>query len=115
MPKFLVDESIGTKAAEILRQLKYDTIAIADEMRGAPDNSVLLRALQEGRVLVTNDKELASMALSHKIVGVLLLRLEDERAENRTKVLRRVLSEYALRMEGSIIIASERRIRIRPI
>lgn len=110
-----MDESTGATVAELLRRMGYDALAVVDEMRGAKDESVLSRAHQEGRILVTNDKELASLASSYSPVGVLLLRLEDEKTEVKLRTVERVVTEHGDRMEGSLIVASEKRIRIRPI
>ena len=62
---------------------------------------------------VTNDKELASLAMLQKPPGVILLRLSDERTYQVTS--RKVLNEYSDKIEGHLIVPSERRIRIRPI
>ncbi len=115
MPRFLVDESVGIRVAGFLKLQNYDAVSVTEDMREALDDLLIARALREGRILVTNDKELASMALSHGIAGVLLFRLEDGRFDNKLKVLRRLLKEYVARMEGSIIVASERRTRIRSV
>jgi len=45
--------------------------------------------------------------------GVILLRLSDERTYQVTS--RKVLNEYSDKIEGHLIVPSERRIRIRPI
>jgi len=115
VPKFLVDESTGVSVAELLKELGYDTYSVTEEIRGAPDQVILNRAIREGRVIVTNDKEFASLALSYRAAGILLLRLTDERTDVKLRVVRRVLNEYPNRIEGSMIVATERRIRIRSI
>jgi predicted nuclease of predicted toxin-antitoxin system len=113
--KFLVDESSGAKVAQLLRAAGYDVLAVVEEMKGTTDEVVLSRALGEDRIIVTNDKELASLAISYRAAGVLLLRLRDERTEPKLRVVRRVLERYSSRMHGSMIVASEKRIRIRPL
>ena len=115
MPKFLVDESTGVRAAELLKQFGYNTYSVTEKMRGVPDQEVLNRAIQEGRIIVTNDKGLAHLALSYRPAGILLLRLADERTEVKLRIVRIVLNEYLDKIEGSMIVATERSIRIRPI
>lgn len=115
MPKFLVDESTGGGVSKLLQELGYDAYSVTEEMRGAPDQAVLNRAIQEGRVLVTNDKELASLALSYRPSGIVLLRLADERTDVKLRIVRRVLNDHRNKIEGSMIVATERRIRIRPL
>ena len=115
MPKFLVDESTGVKIADFLSDLGYNAYSVTQEMRGSSDQAVLDKAVQEERVIVTNAKELASLAMLQKPPGVILLRLSDERTSIKLRVARKVLNEYADKIEGHLIVASERNIRIRPI
>lgn len=56
-PAFLADEMLGTLARE-LRILGYD----AAYVQGVDDDAILERALDEGRVLLTRDRHLASRA-----------------------------------------------------
>ena len=84
-------------------------------MRGASDQTVLSEAVQEKSVIVTNDKELASLAMLQKPPGIILLRLSDERTSIKSRAVRKVLNEYADKIEGNLIVASERSIRISPI
>lgn len=60
--KFLVDESSGRKLAEELRRKDFDAIYVADFARGAQDEKIIQIALNESRILITNDKELVKIA-----------------------------------------------------
>lgn len=54
--KFLIDECVTPQLAERLRELGHDAAHVGDlNMRGATDAHVLKRALDEGRILVTQD------------------------------------------------------------
>ena len=83
-------------------------------MRGASDHTVLSKAVQEKRVIVTNDNELVSLAMLQRPPDVILLRLSDERTSIKLRVVRKVLGEYADKIEVRLIVASERSVRIRP-
>ena len=50
------------------------------------------------------------MRKPHK--GVILLRLEDERSENKIAVLQRVLESYSDKLVNNFIIVTEKTIRI---
>jgi predicted nuclease of predicted toxin-antitoxin system len=115
VPKFLVDESTGVRIAELLKDLGYDTYSVAQKIRGATDQRVLSKAVREKRILITNDKELASLAILQRPLGIILLRLSDERTNIKLQVLRKVLIEYGNKIEGNLIVASEKKVRIRPI
>ena len=55
--KFIVDESTGLAVVEYLRSVGHDVLAIAEAMPQADDHDILLRAISESRILVTNDKD----------------------------------------------------------
>jgi hypothetical protein len=50
------------------------------------------------------------MRKPHK--GVILLRLEDERSENKIAVLQRVLESYSDKLVNNFIIVTEKAVRI---
>lgn len=65
--KFLVDESTGVQAARFLKSKGFDTLSATEKMRGFPDSEVLDRAIAQNRIIITNDKELASFAAARKV------------------------------------------------
>lgn len=59
--KFLLDESVDIRLKDHLRAHGHDATAIAsDYVRGMVDRDVLLTALSEKRVLITNDSDFGS-------------------------------------------------------
>ena len=113
--KFLVDESTGRAVARFLREAGHDVVIVGEEMPGAHDELIMERALAEGRILVTNDKDFGEKVFREKRqhAGVLLLRLADERAENRVRVVRAVISQHGDRLPNAFTVATERSVRIR--
>lgn len=73
------------------------------------------RAVREQRIVVTNDKDFGELIFrsgkAHQ--GVVLLRLHNESAANRVKMMKNVLEHYADRLAGHFTIATERNVRIR--
>ena len=55
---FIVDESTGTRVVAYLRSLGHDALAVAEIMPQVDDLDILARAVSEGRILITNDKDL---------------------------------------------------------
>ena len=56
--KFLLDEDLPPRAAEISRGLDVDAVSVHDlERRGIPDNEQLRFAAREGRVFVTRNRD----------------------------------------------------------
>ncbi len=114
---FLVDESSGTSVAVALRGIGHDVLFAAETMGGSSDRVLLSRARTEDRILVTNDKDFGMLVfrlgLAHS--GVLLLRLKDDSAENRARVVTRVLQSCGSRLASRFTVATERGVRSRPI
>jgi predicted nuclease of predicted toxin-antitoxin system len=113
--RFAVDESTGTAVVEYLRSLGHDVLAVAGTMPQADDLDILDRAVSEGRILITNDKDFGELVFrsgkAHQ--GVVLLRLHDESSANRVRVVKAVLEKYADRLASHFVVATEGGVRIR--
>ena len=81
--RFLVDECTGPAVARWLRSEGHDVFSVYEQARGLGDDVIITLAWKERRILVTNDKDFGEKIFreSHPHRGVILLRLEDERAQ----------------------------------
>jgi len=111
--KFLVDESAGIKVSRKLKQMNFDAISVIQFMKGAGDEEIIRKAIDENRVIITNDKDFGWLASLYKPPGIILLRLKDERAENKVRMISHIIKKYREAIPGSILVASEKKIRIR--
>ena len=113
--KFIVDESAGRAVSDYLHEIGYDVIAVTEVMPQADDQIILNRAARELRVLITNDKDFGELVFRNGQAhhGVLLLRLQDESAANRVRIVKAVLEQYAEPLKKYFIVATERGVRIR--
>lgn len=111
--RFLVDECTGPAVARWLREQKYEVFSVYEEARGMDDDEVIAKAFAENWILVTNDKDFGQKVYRerrpHK--GVVLLRLEDERAVNKITTLRRLLEGYAGQLANQFVVVTERQVR----
>ena len=55
--RFLVDECTGPSVAEWLRNQKHEVFQVFEEARGMDDDDIILKALEENWILITNDKD----------------------------------------------------------
>ena len=89
--RFLVDECTGPTVAEWLRNQKHEVFSVFEEARGMDDDDIILKALEENWILITNDKDFGEKVYRdgrlHR--GIILLRLEDERSQSKIQVLSR--------------------------
>lgn len=73
---FLADESCAGPVIRVLREASHDVVAISEVAAGAPDDQVLERALNEKRVLITEDRDFGELvyARGRSSTGVILVR-----------------------------------------
>jgi len=111
--RFLVDECTGPAVARWLREQKHEVFSVYDEARGMDDDSVIQKAHLENWILITNDKDLGEKIYRegqpHR--GVILLRLEDERAVVKIKTLQRLLQSHADQLPNQFVVVTETRVR----
>jgi predicted nuclease of predicted toxin-antitoxin system len=111
--RFLVDESTGPAVAHWLRGQGHTVFSVHDEARGVDDDEVIQKAFVEDWILITNDKDFGEKVYRerrpHK--GVVLLRLNDERATSKMNTLHRLLERYADRLTENFVVVTESRVR----
>ena len=112
--RFLVDECTGPAVANWLRQRGYEVFSVYEQARGIDDDEIVERAHSENWILITNDKDFGEKIFRdnkpHK--GVILLRLEDERAKSKIAAVQQLLENHSEQLENNFIVATESRVRI---
>jgi len=115
--KIKLDENMPIAFATLLRSDGHDTATVSEEnLSGAEDNSILKRATEEGRILMTLDIDFADIRSfpigSH--AGVIVFRLNDQRWAALKEPAERLLASGLLpRLQRGLAIVDEKRIRIR--
>lgn len=112
--KLLLDENIGLRVYEELKIRGYSVQAIIEELRGASDEEVLRIATNNGKIIVTMDKDFGYLAQAYNPPGVLLLRLRTPIIPHRLEAILRAL-RLGERLYGYITVVTETSIRRRPI
>lgn len=74
--KFTIDENLPPALAAWLRQRGFYVVSIQETSRGATDSDILRWAMQQGRVVVTADKDFGELVFRRRIAasGVVLVR-----------------------------------------
>ena len=110
-----MDECTGTSVVACLRGEGHDAVAVVEIMPEADDAEILDRAVSEGRIVVTNDKDFGEMVFRNGLahLGVVLLRLRDERAANKVRMMKVVLAQVGERLRNHYVVATESGIRVR--
>ncbi len=112
-----MNENIPGTVIRVLRDHGHDVVSVKETMRGKPDKTILARADEEGRLLVTQDKhfsELAFRAVLPAECGIVLFRLEGANPEDDNRRMIEVI-ESRTDWVGHFSVVTERHVRIRPI
>jgi len=111
--RFLIDESTGPAVAEWLREKGHEVFSVFNEARGMQDVDIIQKAFNDNWILVTNDKDFGEKVYRERQPhrGVVLLRLEDERAFVKIEIIRRLLESYAENLPGNFIVVTESSVR----
>jgi predicted nuclease of predicted toxin-antitoxin system len=113
--RFVVDECTGPKVATWLRGKSYDVFSVYDEARGMADDEILAKAYSEQRVLITNDKDFGEKVYreGRPHHGVVLLRLQDERASSKIAALEKLLESFPDQLGDRFVVVTDRQVRFR--
>lgn len=111
--RFLVDECTGPVVADWLRGQHHEVFSVYDQARGLDDDSILRKACDENRILITNDKDFGGKVYRERRPhrGVIFLRLSDERAASQIAAPRQLLTDYADRLADRFVVVTETRVR----
>jgi predicted nuclease of predicted toxin-antitoxin system len=77
------------------------------------DDQIIQKAFDENWILITNDKDFGEKVYRerHPHKGVVLLRLDDERASSKIDALQSLLRDYSERIPESFAVVTETRVR----
>jgi len=111
--KFLVDECTGPAVARWLEEQGHDVFSVYDWARGIDDDRVIEIAQVEGRILITNDRGFGEKVFRERRPhhGVVFLRLANERAANKIRVLGQLLDQHSSALANRFVAVTETRVR----
>ena len=114
--RFLADENCDMAAVRALRTAGYDVALVRDRNRGASDDAVIQLAQDEGRILLTEDKDFGQLvrAGSAEKVGVVLLRFPARARASMGPTLLQAASVLSTRLAAGFTVVEPGRFRIAP-
>jgi predicted nuclease of predicted toxin-antitoxin system len=111
--RFLVDECTGPTVAAWLSQQGHDVLSVYDQLPGTADDDLLELAHRDHWILITNDRDFGELIFRERRPhhGVVFLRLDDERAANKIRVLGLLLNSHAADLPDRFVVATETQVR----
>jgi predicted nuclease of predicted toxin-antitoxin system len=111
---FVADESCAGPVVRALREAGHDVLAIAEVAKGMADEHVLERALQENRVLITEDRDFGELvyAHGHSSAGVILVRLHSGLRRNKPAVVLEAVTRLGPRLRQAFTVIEAGRVRV---
>jgi predicted nuclease of predicted toxin-antitoxin system len=115
--KFLADECCDLSMVIRLRENGHDVVFIPEMTPGITDSEVLEMALQEKRVVITEDKDFGELIyrLGKPAFGVVLLRFHPLDQDNKIDAMSRFADQYSSRLRGNLVVIRSNSVRVKPL
>ncbi|MBI3516942.1 MAG: DUF5615 family PIN-like protein [Proteobacteria bacterium] len=113
----LADECVDAAHVSRLRAAGHDVSYIAESASGATDTDVLRRAHDEGRLLLTEDKDFGDLVFRSGMAppGVVLLRLDPEKSLLKWTRLDAAIGRFGPNLLGHYVVVEAARFRSRAL
>jgi predicted nuclease of predicted toxin-antitoxin system len=113
--KFLVDVGVSKKVESWLEDEGYNIKSVRAIDPRLPDEKILKMAANEKRIVITMDKDFGELVYNsgQAHAGVLLLRLDEAKSEEKVSVIKQILSEYSDMILNKFCVFKDGKLRIR--
>jgi predicted nuclease of predicted toxin-antitoxin system len=110
----LLDSCVWGKAKEELIASGHDVVWTGDWTADPGDSAILKRAYEEGRVLVTLDKDFGELAVVFRQAHTGIIRMHKVSARRQAGMVEKILAAHVDELKsGAIVSVNEYRIRVR--
>jgi predicted nuclease of predicted toxin-antitoxin system len=116
--RFLADENFPLASVRLLTTAGYEVAAVALESPGVMDEVVLERAVREGRVLLTFDRDYGGLLYlrgSQPPEGIVYFRFAPYSPEEPAEYLLTLLERLGDSLSGTLTVVERDRVRQRPL
>jgi predicted nuclease of predicted toxin-antitoxin system len=113
--KLLADEGVDKPIVDLLRASGFDVHYILETNSGIDDDFVLQIANEEGRILLTQDKDFGEMVfrLKKAHLGIVLIRLGFTISSDKAILVNQALLEHREKLRSAFTVIQNNTIRIR--
>jgi predicted nuclease of predicted toxin-antitoxin system len=114
--KLFANENIPKDSITVLRDAGYDVLAAGETMRGAPDTTILERAFDEHRILITFDRDYGELIFHKQMacpLAVIYLRFIPDNSNEPAERIIQLLNTTTC--EGNFIVLERDNLRKRQL
>lgn len=113
--QFLADESCDAIIVHKLRELGYDVTYIAELTPGIEDDEILQKALQEERLLLTEDRDFCELVFRDKqpTYGIILVRIPAKHRLRKADRIETLVNDYGDQLASTMTTLTITNIRVR--
>ena len=114
---FLADESCDFTVVRALRSAGHDVKAIVEEYPGAPDKKVMRIGIEEGRILLTEDKDFGRMAFAGAggSKGIIFIRFPMQARSAFPETILSFVNQAGDKLRGAFAVVEPGRMRLTSI
>ncbi len=111
---FVADESCAAPVIQALREAGHDVVAIAEVDKGATDEQKLAHALNEKRVLITEDRDFGELvyARGRSSAGIILVRFHPRARLAKPATVVEAIARLGSRLQNAFAVVEPGRVRI---
>lgn len=115
--RFIADVNVEKPIVNYLSENGYDVKWVPDYNCEILDKDLLNMANAEKRILITNDKDFDELIFLQKKLstGIILLRVKGQRAEDKVKLIKKLLQSYHAKLLNHFIVITDKKIRFIPL
>jgi predicted nuclease of predicted toxin-antitoxin system len=115
--KFLADEFCDTGLVASLRNDDHCVLYVLEKKSGIPDDEVLLVAYNQGRILLTEDKDFGELVyrLKKSSRGIILIRIDVKQRSMKWARLKKIIENYGDCLAGHFVVIDSQKFRFRPL
>jgi predicted nuclease of predicted toxin-antitoxin system len=112
--RFLADESCDFAVVRMLRDAGHDVLSVAESAGGATDEFVIGLALNERRILLTEDKDFGQLVFASRnpAPGVVFIRYPAPERASLPARIGDIVRREGVKLERSFVVVQPKRVRI---
>jgi predicted nuclease of predicted toxin-antitoxin system len=115
--RWLADECVAATLVTLLRSDGHDVLSVAEVAAGLSDTDVVALALQEKRLLLTEDKDFGDLVFRREraVPGVVLMRIDTDNSKLKASRLAAAIDQYGEGLFGRYMVIEQGRFRSRRV